>query len=128
MKIRVYYEDTDWGGVVYYANYLRYMERSRTEYLRERGVDLLTLHHKGFLFAVIEAHIKYHKPARYNDMLDVHSTLAESSSVSLTIHTTIHNQHHDHLVTGMVKLACISNEGKARRIPAEVLEAVGKET
>ncbi|MBD3391792.1 MAG: YbgC/FadM family acyl-CoA thioesterase [Chitinivibrionales bacterium] len=124
MKIRVYYEDTDFGGVVYYANYLRYMERSRTEYLRERGVDLLDYHTRGFLFAVVEANIKYRKPARYNDLLEVRSAIADCTAVSMTFDTTIENAAHDLLVRGAVKLACISTDGKARRIPREILEVL----
>ena len=124
MRIRVYYEDTDFGGVVYYANYLRYMERSRTEYLRERGVDLLKLHRDGFLFAVVEANVKYRKPARYNDLLEIESVISESTSVTMTFETTIDSPARERLVTGTVKLACISTDGKARRIPAEVLEAI----
>ncbi len=126
MKIRVYYEDTDFGGVVYYANYLRYMERSRTEYLRERGVDLLEYHKNGFLFAVIEAHLKYHRPAKYNDLLDVQSRITDQTSVTFTFETAIDNESHERLVTGAVKLACISTDGKARRIPKEVLDAVAR--
>jgi acyl-CoA thioester hydrolase len=124
MKIRVYYEDTDFGGVVYYANYLRYMERSRTEYLRERGVDLLEYHKNGFLFAVIEAHLKYHRPAKYNDLLDVQSRVTDLTFVTLTFETAIDNESHERLVTGAVKLACISTDGKARRIPREILDVI----
>ncbi|MFP4416942.1 MAG: YbgC/FadM family acyl-CoA thioesterase [Fibrobacterota bacterium] len=120
MQIRVYYEDTDCGSVVYYANYLKYMERSRTEYLRDRGVDLAEFHQQGLMFAVIEAHVKYRRPARYNDLLEVESTITDKTSVSMTFETKIFNQKGDHLVTGTVTLACISTEGKARRLPEEV--------
>jgi acyl-CoA thioester hydrolase len=124
MNIRVYYEDTDFGGVVYYANYLKYMERSRTEYLRERGVDLLQYHDKGFLFAVVEVHVTYRRPARYNDLLDVRSGISDLTSVSIVFDTTIDSQSHERLATGTVKLACISKDCRARRIPREILEAV----
>ncbi|MFW5775606.1 MAG: YbgC/FadM family acyl-CoA thioesterase [Chitinivibrionales bacterium] len=120
MQIRVYYEDTDCGNVVYYANYLKYMERSRTEYLRDRGIDLAKFHEQGLMFAVIEAHVKYRRPARYNDLLDVASTVTDKTSVSVTFETKIYNQNGDHLVTGTVTLACISTEGRARRLPEEV--------
>jgi len=120
MKIRVYYEDTDFGGVVYYANYLKYMERSRTEYMRQRGINLLKYHHDGYLFAVIEAHVRYWRPARYNDLLDVESRMTDISRVTITFETTIDNQAHERLVTGTVRLACISADGKARRMPDEI--------
>jgi acyl-CoA thioester hydrolase len=124
MKIRVYYEDTDCGNVVYYANYLRYMERSRTEYLRERGIDLCAYQAKGLLFAVVEANVKYRRPAKYNDLLEVESRVTETTSVSITFETLIDNQSRERLVEGLVKLVCISAEGKARRIPAEILAVV----
>jgi acyl-CoA thioester hydrolase len=126
MKIRVYYEDTDFGGVVYYANYLRYMERSRTEYMRDRGIDLLEYHKKGFMFAVVDAHIRYHRPARYNDLLDVDSRITAITPVTITFETVITSQSHEKLVTGTVKVACISHEGKAGRIPREILEMLEK--
>ena len=122
MKIRVYYEDTDCGNVVYYANYLRYMERSRTEYLRERGVDLSIYQRQGILFAVTEAHIKYRRPARYNDLLDVESAIVDIASVMVTFETTIRNEKAETLVTGTVRLACMNAQGRACRIPQEVRE------
>ncbi|MBD3343647.1 MAG: YbgC/FadM family acyl-CoA thioesterase [Chitinivibrionales bacterium] len=122
VKIRVYYEDTDCGNVVYYANYLKYMERSRTELLRERGIELAHFHQKGYLFAVVEAHVKYRAPARYNDLLDVDSTVIDMSSVSLTFKTIIKNQNGDVLTTGRIKLACLNRDGKATRIPDEIAE------
>lgn len=125
MKIRVYYEDTDCGNVVYYANYLKYMERSRTEYMRERGIELEEYHRKGYIFAVTEAHIKYRLPARYNDVLAVTSTLTDATSVAIAFKTDIHNDQGDLLVTGTVKLVCISAEqGKACKAPPELIAAL----
>jgi acyl-CoA thioester hydrolase len=60
MEIRIYYEDTDAGGVVYYANYLRYLEQGRTEYLRERGLSVRELHDQGYLIPVIHLEMDYH--------------------------------------------------------------------
>ena len=125
MKIRIYYEDTDCGNVVYYANYLRYMERSRTEFLRERNVDLASYQKNGFLFAVIEAHLKYRASAHYDDLLEVESRIKEITSVSITFTTEIYNQNKQLLVTGEVKLACVNSSGKATRIPEDIREKVG---
>ena len=122
LQIRVYYEDTDCGNVVYYANYLRYMERARTELLREHGIELVTYHEKGILFAVIEADIKYRTPARYNDLLDLETRMSDISTVSLTFHTDICNCAKQLLVTGDVRIACVNTKGKASRIPVELLE------
>ncbi|MBD3316111.1 MAG: YbgC/FadM family acyl-CoA thioesterase [Chitinivibrionales bacterium] len=124
MRIRVYYEDTDCGNVVYYANYLKFMERSRTEYLRERGIDLLEYHEKGYLFAVVEVHVKYRRAARYNDLLEVESSLRELSSLSMLIDNTIKDQNGKLLATGEVKLVCIGPKGKACRIPREIADAL----
>jgi acyl-CoA thioester hydrolase len=121
MEIRVYYEDTDCGNVVYYANYLKYMERSRTEYLRERGVDLASYHSNGFLFTVTEAHVQYKSPARYNDFLDVTSTVTEITNASILFTTTIKRVGEESvLVKGEVRLACINQSGRPTRIPEEI--------
>ena len=120
MKIRVYYEDTDCGNVVYYANYLKYMERSRTELLRERGINLSLLQKEGYLFIVSEVHIKYKASAKYDDLLDVDSIIKSISFASITFRTTIKNSSAKLLITGDVKLAFINREGKICRIPEEI--------
>jgi len=122
MKVRIYYEDTDCGNVVYYANYLKYMERSRTEFLREKGLNLASLQKEGYLFVVVEAHMKFKASARYDDLLDVESAIKEINPVSLTFHTTIRNESGKLLVTGDVKLACTNSEGKICRMPREIAE------
>jgi acyl-CoA thioester hydrolase len=120
MKIRVYYEDTDCGNVVYYANYLRYMERSRTELLRDRGISLVEYQKQGILFAVVDLSVKYRSAARYDDLLDVESVVTETTSITVTFKTTIRNQRDQLLVEGTVRLACIGPAGKAARIPQEI--------
>jgi acyl-CoA thioester hydrolase len=126
MKIRVYYEDTDCGNVVYYANYLKYMERGRTELMRERGVTFARYHKEGLMFVVAEASLKYHAPAVYDDLLDMETRAAAVSPVSIVFQTTIRNEKGFHLVTGEVKVACVNREGKVRRIPAEILERISQ--
>ena len=124
MKIRIYYEDTDCGNVVYYANYLKYMERSRTEFLRERGVDLSQLQEQGYLFVVVDVHVKYRAPARYNDLITVESSVIELTSASAMFTTSITNEKGTLLVKGDVRLACITPQGRAGRIPEHVREAL----
>jgi acyl-CoA thioester hydrolase len=125
MKIRVYYEDTDCGNVVYYANYLRYMERSRTEYLRERGVDLAACHAQGYLFTVAEAHVVYKAPARYNDLLDASSSVTEITSASIAFATAIKRAGEELLlVKGDVRLVCVNQNGRPCRIPEEIRKAL----
>ena len=83
--VRVYYEDTDNGGVVYYANYLRFMERARTEYLRSLGFEQDQLiRENDILFAVRSVQIDYHAPARFNDRLNVSVDILKRSRASLT--------------------------------------------
>ena len=123
MKIRIYYEDTDCGNVVYYANYLKYMERSRTELLRDKNVDLESYHNQGILFAVAEANIKYKYPARYNDILDVTSEITKVSGASVHFETIMKNQKNKLIAKGKVTLACLEN-GKLRKIPESVLEKI----
>ncbi|HUI92248.1 MAG TPA: YbgC/FadM family acyl-CoA thioesterase [Chitinivibrionales bacterium] len=122
IKIRIYYEDTDCGDVVYYANYLNYMERGRTELLRDMGFELSDLHKQGTLFVVAESHLKYHFPARYNDVLDVATSIAVHSSVTLTFHYEIRNQKGVLCVSGDVTAACVDGKGKVKRMPKEILE------
>jgi acyl-CoA thioester hydrolase len=125
MQIRVYYEDTDCGNVVYYANYLNYMERSRTEYLRERGIDFAVYHENGHLFAVTEAHLRYHAPARYNDLLDAVSTITEITPVTMFFTTEIRRVGEEQLlVRGEVRVACIRTSGRPTRIPEEIRKAL----
>lgn len=82
--VRVYYEDTDAGGVVYYANYLRFMERARTEWLRSLGFEQDRLvHEMGTLFAVTDVELRYLRPARFNDALEVTARVVERRRASL---------------------------------------------
>lgn len=125
MQIRVYYEDTDSGNVVYYANYLKYMERDRTEFLRERGVDLGVWQNRGIVFAVTDVQVKYRKSARYNDLIWIETELQGSTRVSLVFGHTIFNEAGELLVEGTATLVCIKTEtGKACRMPDALLERI----
>jgi acyl-CoA thioester hydrolase len=108
--VRVYYEDTDSGGVVYYANYLRFMERARTEWMRELGFEQdRLLSEAGLLFAVRSAHLEFLAPARFNDRLTVSAEVAERGRASLTFHQTVARADAPQapLCSGQVKVACI---------------------
>jgi len=122
IKVRVYYEDTDFGGVVYYAKYLRYMEQGRTEFFRERGVNLAECQNDGFVFAVLDVHIKYKASATYDDLLDVETSLSDIRNASMTFDTKIYNQDGKLLITSETKVACMNGRGRATRIPTEILE------
>ncbi len=118
-SVRVYYEDTDAAGVVYYANYLRYMERARTELLSEQGIDVAKYHRDGYLFAVVHVDVRYKKPALLGDHLDVVTILKELTNVTITLDHRIMRSN-DLLVEASVRLACIDPNGKPRRLPEPV--------
>lgn len=107
IPIRVYYEDTDAGGVVYYANYLRFMERARTEWLRNLGFEQDELAQQdGVVFAVRSASLEFIKAARFNDMLQVDTTVTATGKVSVTFRQMIMRE--DELIcSGDVRLACV---------------------
>lgn len=108
--VRVYYEDTDSGGVVYYANYLRFMERARTEWMRSLGFEQdRLLAEQGILFAVRSASIDYLRPARFNDRLSVSVDMRQRGRASLTLEQLVlrHGDSAGPLCTSTVKIACI---------------------
>src|SRR5512138_3748159 len=85
MEFRIYYEDTDAGGVVYHANYLGYFERARTEFFRERGVSVRDLHDQGSIFPVIRLEIDYKAPARLDDLVRIETEVLEVGRISFTL-------------------------------------------
>jgi acyl-CoA thioester hydrolase len=121
--IRVYFEDTDTGGVVYYANYLKYLERARTEWLRALGVDqgrLMT--ETGLGFAVRSIAAEYLKPARLDDELQVVTRVVSHGRVQVMFEQRI-ERGSEILVTARVRVACINLErGKAAPMPQEIYE------
>lgn len=89
MSVRVYYEDTDAGGVVYYANYLKFFERCRTEWLRHLGIEQLQYAEQARrLFVVKNVEIQYRKPARLDDLIDISSSITQLGKASITFHQT----------------------------------------
>jgi len=116
LKIKIYYEDTDAGGIVYYANYLKYLERARTEFLLEKGIDVAEYHKKGYLFAVIHVDVNYKRPARLGEIIDVTTEVTELTNVTINLKHQIFRDD-TLLVEAYVKVACIDKDGKPRRIP-----------
>ncbi|HIE53830.1 MAG TPA: tol-pal system-associated acyl-CoA thioesterase, partial [Chromatiaceae bacterium] len=107
--IRVYYEDTDAAGIVYYANYFRFMERARTEWLRSLGYEQDDLRREhGLVFVVRHVEADYLDPARFNDQLWVTCELIEHGRSALTMAQNVHRQEDDRLLCrGQVRLVCI---------------------
>lgn len=128
MEIRVYYEDTDAGAIVYYANYLKYFERGRTEYLRDRGFSVAELHRRGFVFPVVYLEINYRAPAVHDDLLKVETDVLEIKKSSFTFaQRVLRASDGKLLVEGKVKLACVSPEMKPKRLPEEIIQAIKME-
>ncbi|MFY9270136.1 MAG: YbgC/FadM family acyl-CoA thioesterase [Candidatus Manganitrophaceae bacterium] len=127
MEIRVYYEDTDAGGVVYYANYLNYFERGRTEYFRERGIEVASYAAVGILFVVAHAEVDYRSAARYNDLLMMETEIVDFSRASLTFsHRVLLRGSDREVVEGWVRLVCVDSKLKPRRLPDEIAEIATK--
>lgn len=120
--VRVYYEDTDSGGVVYHSQYLNFMERARTEWLRALGFeqDLLRNEHH-LLFAVHSMQISYRKPARFNDALLIKSRLLKASGASMQFEQNIYRGE-ELLCEASVRIACLDAESfRPKSIPSFIL-------
>jgi acyl-CoA thioester hydrolase len=120
--VRVYFEDTDVAGIVYYANYLRFMERARSEMLRAVGIgQRATLEGGEGVYAVAEAHIKYRAPAKLDDALIVSSRVREVRAASCVIHQRV-MRGDEVLADAHVTAAFLSPEGRPKRQPREWVE------
>ena len=126
LPVRVYYEDTDAQGVVYYANYFRFMERARTEWLRSLGVDMVRLQdEERRIFVVAEVQAKFHAPARLSDDLLVTARLSGLTRVSFDIEQKIFRESTDGdlLISGIVKAAYLDADTmRPKRVPSSLFE------
>jgi acyl-CoA thioester hydrolase len=124
-EIRVLYGDTDSGGVVYYAHYLRYFEAGRTEFMRSRSLTYRDLEGQGFILPVVESHARYKASARYDDLLIVESTLTQVRPVSCRFdYRILRKEDEKLLVIGHTVHAVVDRNGKLTRFPAVVLEGL----
>jgi acyl-CoA thioester hydrolase len=123
LTVRVYYEDTDAGGVVYYANYLRFMERARTEWLRHLGFELDELsRHEGVVFAVRSANVEFIKAARFNELLQVTVELVKYGKASVAVRQQIQRSN-ELICSGEIRLACVDADSfRPKAIPAAIME------
>ena len=107
-SVRVYYEDTDSGGVVYHANYLKFMERARTEWLRAQGLEQdALLCEYGIIFAVRALHLNYLRPGHFNDWLTVHTRILRWGHASLTFIQAVQREE-EALCQAEIKIACLN--------------------
>lgn len=124
ISVRVYYEDTDLAGIVYYANYLKFIERGRSEWVRDCGVDQGALKaDEGIVFAVRKVEAEYLKPARFDDLVQVTTDLVALGGASLTLRQEVWRGE-ERLFTALVVLVCLLETGKPARLPAPVRAAL----
>lgn len=122
MEIKIYYQDTDAGGVVYYANYFIYFERARTEWFAEKGISVKQLADEGILFVVARAEADYKSPAKYGETIKVHTKLDSATGVKIKLSYIIEEKDSKRtIVTGSTTLVCVSSNFKPQRIPEGIV-------
>lgn len=118
--IRVYYEDTDMAGIVYYANYLKFIERARSDWVRERGVDQNAMKNEdGVVFAVRKVEADYLMPAKFDDELVVETRAIQVTGARLVMEQIV-KRHNDLLFQAIVTIVCVGETGQAARLPANL--------
>jgi acyl-CoA thioester hydrolase len=123
LTVRVYYEDTDFGGVVYHANYLKFVERGRTEALRAAGIDQAALKAAGMVFVVRRMAADWLRPARFDDLLEVRTEVTEVGGASVRMAQEVRRDG-TALFRAAVQVACMDEAGRPRRLPPEVRGAL----
>ena len=119
-RTRVYYEDTDLAGIVYYANYLKFIERARSEWIASLGIDQMALRATaGVVFAVRRVEADYLRPAKFGDDLTVETSLQAIGGARLVLEQVI-TRGGERLFASVVTLVCLTDDGHAARVPAEV--------
>ncbi|MBF0122056.1 MAG: YbgC/FadM family acyl-CoA thioesterase [Candidatus Omnitrophica bacterium] len=118
MDKKIYYHDTDAGGVVYYANYLKYLEEARTEYLESRGENVPKFIEQGFFFAVRSCNVIYKSPARYGETISADANVKKVTGTQIFFHQRILNKATEQvMVEAEVSLVCLTLDFKPRAIP-----------
>lgn len=117
--IRVYYEDTDMAGIVYYANYLRYIERARSDWVREVGIDQNAMREAGLVFAVRRVEADYVSPAHFDDLLQVETRVEQITGARLVMDQTV-LRGETRLFHAVVTIVCLTDQGQPARLPANI--------
>ena len=120
MKTRIYYHHTDCGGVVYYANYLNFLEEARTEYFVQKGISIKQLADSGTLFVVARQEVDYKFPAIYGDELEIITQVGAITGVRIEFLHEIYNQNKQLIVKAKTILVCVDSHLKPQAIPQEV--------
>ena len=122
--LRIYYEDTDLAGIVYYANYLKFIERARSEMLKEANVNQIDLIKRGYFFVVTSLKADYLKPAYFEDSLEVITEVAKIKGASIILQQSIFRSEKV-LFEASIRLALLDKSGKAVRLPANIRQLLG---
>ena len=121
MEKRIFYHDTDAGGVVYYGNYLKYLEEARTEFLEKKGLNVETFRKRGLLYAVRKCSISYRRPARYGEVLICEATLKNVTAAQLIFDQKIYDKKtHQLVVEAEVTLVSLNKDFKPTQIPEDL--------
>ncbi|HWP59229.1 MAG TPA: thioesterase family protein [Candidatus Acidoferrales bacterium] len=123
-RYRVIYGDTDQMGVVYYANYLRWFELGRSEWLRAAGFPYTAIERSGIFFPVTQASCRYHSPARYDDEVSIETTLFSVGRASLIFRYKVYRGGEEILAEGETTHACVNSQGRITRIPRSLSAAL----
>lgn len=122
IKLRVYIEDTDAGGIVYYVNYLKFMERARTEFMRALGFGKAYIFNHNLMFVVRDVGIRYHRPARLDDELSATVRLVEVRGATMLMQQEVYRGD-ELLASASVTIACVDRAGvRPRRLPKDMLD------
>ncbi|NDW52659.1 tol-pal system-associated acyl-CoA thioesterase [Aliiroseovarius sp. PrR006] len=121
--IRVYYEDTDMAGIVYYANYLRYIERARSDWVREIGIDQNAMREEGLVFAVRRVEADYIAPAKFDDELQVETSVEQVTAARLVLAQVV-KRGEQPLFQAVVTIVCVADTGAPVRLPANIRRLV----
>ncbi len=125
IDVRIYYEDTDCGGIVYYANYLKYFERARTHYLDCRGLSVSELMKAGRVFVVVHAEVEYRTPARYGETLEIETIVSEMNPAAITFsHVVLERESRRVVAEGAARLAVTDGNGKVKRLDKATVAAL----
>jgi acyl-CoA thioester hydrolase len=121
MEKRIYYHDTDAGGVVYYGRYLNYLEEARTEFLERRGLDISLFREKKFLYAVRKCNITYQSPARYGDTIAVKTKIQKTTAAQITFDQKIFEKNSNRLLLeAEVTIVSLNSDFKPVAIPDNI--------
>lgn len=126
-RLRVLYADTDTAGIVYHGNYLRFLEAARSELLRDGGIPYSEVERRGFLWPVVEVHLRHRKPARYDDLLEVVVGVSALGAAQVTFQADVYRAATEELLCeSRIRLGCVDRDARPTRIPADLRELLAR--